>query len=193
MKLAQGEYVALEKIENAYSALPIISQIYVHGDSLQDYLIAIVIPDMDYLAGIASTLAKKTVGPSDLAALQSAAGDEHVKATIMKELDKQAKKVGLKGFESVKRIHLSLDPFTPENDTLTPTLKVKRSVIVAVVLLLTLTLSGIADVRWRRSIGKNLLPCTGNLYTEQRTSYREDVGCIVWMIDLLLLYINLID
>ncbi|KAF8509544.1 acetyl-CoA synthetase-like protein [Gautieria morchelliformis] len=126
MKLAQGEYVALEKIENAYSALPTIAQIYVHGDSLQDHLVAIVIPDMDHLAGLASKLGGKQVQPSDHTALEAVAGDERVKAAFMIELDKQAKKVGLKGFECVKKIHLSVDPFTPENDMLTPTLKLKR-------------------------------------------------------------------
>jgi hypothetical protein len=126
MKLAQGEYVALEKIENAYSASPMIAQIYVHGDSLQDHLIAIVIPDTVQLAGIASKLAGKHVRPEDAAALEAAARDERVHKAIMTELTRQAKKVGLKGFESVRKIHVSLEPFTPENDTLTPTLKIKR-------------------------------------------------------------------
>jgi len=126
MKLSQGEYVALEKIENAYSGLQIIAQIYVHGDSLQDHLVAIVVPDMEFFAGLASTILKKLVGPSDLATLQAVAGDERVVAAIMAELSKQANKVGLRGFEMVKNIHVSLDPFTTENDTLTPTLKIKR-------------------------------------------------------------------
>lgn len=29
-------------------------------------------------------------------------------------------------FEVVKRVHLSLDPFTVENNTLTPTMKIRR-------------------------------------------------------------------
>lgn len=34
-KLAQGEYIAPEKIENIYIRSEPIAQIYVHGDSLQ--------------------------------------------------------------------------------------------------------------------------------------------------------------
>ena len=128
MKLAQGEYVALEKIVNTYSASPIISQIYVHGDSLQDHLVAIVIPDLEHLAGLASKHSGTPVHSSDVATLEAAVGDERVKAAYMAELHKQGKKAGLKGFETVKKIHLSIVPFTTENDTLTPTLKVKRFV-----------------------------------------------------------------
>jgi len=126
MKLSQGEYVALEKIENVYSASPIIAQIYVHGDSLQDHLVAVVIPDQEQLASIASKVVEKHVRPADVATLQAVAGDERVIKVIMAELGRQAQRAGLRGFESVKKIHISLEPFTPENDTLTPTLKIKR-------------------------------------------------------------------
>ena len=46
-KLAQGEYIAPEKLENVYVQSPYIQQIHVHGDSLQSYLVAIVVPDCD--------------------------------------------------------------------------------------------------------------------------------------------------
>lgn len=44
-KLAQGEYIAPEKLENVYIQSPYIQQIFVHGDSLESYLVAIIVPD----------------------------------------------------------------------------------------------------------------------------------------------------
>lgn len=126
MKLAQGEYVALEKIENIYSSIPVIAQIYVHGDSLQSYLLAVIIPDTTQLAAVASRILGKTVAAEDLQELVHACRDDRIKRHILQTLTKEAKRRGLKGFEMVKRIHLSLDAFTVENGTLTPTMKIRR-------------------------------------------------------------------
>uniref|UniRef100_A0A7N8XIT7 Long-chain-fatty-acid--CoA ligase n=1 Tax=Mastacembelus armatus TaxID=205130 RepID=A0A7N8XIT7_9TELE len=44
-KLSQGEYIAPEKIENVYMRCVPVLQVFVYGDSLQSYLIGIVVPD----------------------------------------------------------------------------------------------------------------------------------------------------
>ena len=44
-KLAQGEYVAPEKLENIYVKSDLIMQIFVHGDFLSSFLVAIVVLD----------------------------------------------------------------------------------------------------------------------------------------------------
>ncbi|KAF9458659.1 hypothetical protein BDZ94DRAFT_1270171 [Collybia nuda] len=126
MKLSQGEYVALEKIENSYASAPLVAQLYVHGDSLQSYLLAVVVPDPVQLASIASKVLGQAVAADDMTALARATKDMRVNTHILQTLTKEAKRNGLKGFEMIKRIHLTLDQFTVENGTMTPTMKIRR-------------------------------------------------------------------
>ncbi|KAJ7702319.1 hypothetical protein B0H17DRAFT_1043697 [Mycena rosella] len=126
MKLAQGEYVALEKIENTYSTCPVVAQIYVHGDGLQSFLVGVVIPDPVQLAGVASTVYGKKVPADDLEALAAACRDSRVNGHILGLLSSEGKRNGLKGFENVRRIHVSLDAFSVDDNTMTPTMKIRR-------------------------------------------------------------------
>jgi len=126
MKLSQGEYVALEKIENLYSSNPLVAQLYVHGEGLQSYLVGVLVPDPVQFATLVSELNGKKIAPEDITALSAACRDEHVIAHILTLLSKVAEHNELKGFERVKKIHLSLEPFNVEDNTLTPTLKVRR-------------------------------------------------------------------
>jgi len=126
MKLAQGEYVALEKIENTYTVCPVVAQIYVHGDSLQSFLVGIIVADPEALAGIVTKLYGKTVAPTAMDDLRAACADQRVVQHILGLLTAEGDRCGLKGFEGVKRIHVSLDPFSIDDETLTPTLKVRR-------------------------------------------------------------------
>ncbi|QRV75225.1 AMP binding enzyme [Ceratobasidium sp. AG-Ba] len=120
MKLSQGEYVALEKVENAYSTCPIVAQLYVHGDSLRDHLIAVVVPDPVQLEQIIAQAGLKDKPTADVI------NNKRVVAAIQKALDKEGKKQALNGFEMIKNVHVTLEPFTTENNLLTPTFKVRR-------------------------------------------------------------------
>ncbi|KAI9465975.1 acetyl-CoA synthetase-like protein [Lactarius psammicola] len=125
MKLSQGEYVALEKVENVYSRIPVAMQVFVHGSSLKSYLIGVVIPDPVQFAVFASRVLERGVDPTDVKVLKELCTDSRIADVMLAELNKVAAK-SLKGFEQLKRIHLSLDPFTVEDNTLTPTLKIRR-------------------------------------------------------------------
>ncbi|CAF2152120.1 unnamed protein product, partial [Rotaria magnacalcarata] len=48
-KLSQGEFIAPEKIEGIYGRSQFISQVYVYGDSLQNFPIAIVLLDDEFV------------------------------------------------------------------------------------------------------------------------------------------------
>jgi long-chain acyl-CoA synthetase len=128
MKLSQGEYVALEKIENMYAAHPLVQQLYVHGDSLQDHLLGVLVPEFAVLADVIFDATHVQVEPTDLKQMEEAIADPKVQKAIQAALDAQAKHHKLKGFEFVKRVHVIFEPFTPENNLLTPTFKIRRSV-----------------------------------------------------------------
>jgi len=121
-KLAQGEYIAPEKIENVYGRAKYIAQVYVHGDSLQTYLVAVVVPDEEGLREWAKNN-KIAVAGSGLAPLLAL---PQVKPLIFAEMQATAKAAKLHGFEQVRAIYLHNDLFSAQNGILTPTFKLKR-------------------------------------------------------------------
>ena len=44
LKLAQGEFVAPENLAVIFAKSTLISQIYIHGDPVKSYLVAVVVP-----------------------------------------------------------------------------------------------------------------------------------------------------
>lgn len=133
-KLAQGEYVAAEKIENALMQSSLIGQIFVYGDSYQSYLVAVIIPDEEV---IPTTWAKNkeeseqmASGTLSKASLQELCRNSKLlKEDIMTDIRNLSKSSGLKGFETIKSIHLDHEPLSVENGMLTPTFKLKRKQI----------------------------------------------------------------
>lgn len=125
VKLSQGEYVALEKLEGMYALEPIFASLLVHADSTRSSLVAIGVLDPVGAAKLVHGVLGKTISQQDLAALEQAVQDPKVREAVVHNLGKIAKKHKLNGFERVKGIYLTMNPF-PE-DILTPTLKVKRA------------------------------------------------------------------
>ncbi|CAH1443648.1 unnamed protein product [Lactuca virosa] len=119
-KLAQGEYIAPDKIENVYAKCRFISQSFIYGDSFNSSLVAIISVDPDVMKDWA---ASQGIKYNDLGQL---CNDPRAKAAVLAEMDVVAREAQLRGFEFAKAVTLVAEPFSVENGLLTPTFKVKR-------------------------------------------------------------------
>ncbi|KAG0215433.1 hypothetical protein BGX28_010138 [Mortierella sp. GBA30] len=126
-KMAQGEYIAPEKIENVLQArCNLILNIYVHGDSLESCLVAVSIPDPETFLPFANAITGTQVALNDSEGFTNLCKDPRVNTAYLQQLERAGKAGGLRGFEFVKRLYLSPDGFSVENGLLTPTMKVRR-------------------------------------------------------------------
>lgn len=127
LKLAQGEYISPERIENVYLAnCGWVATAYVHGDSHQSFLVGIFGIAPEAFAAFAGKVLGQKVEHTDLKKLEDVAQDAKVRKAALKELDKIARKNKFNSYERVRAVKLFIDPFTIENQLLTPTLKLKR-------------------------------------------------------------------
>jgi long-chain acyl-CoA synthetase len=125
-KLAQGEYVAPEKLEAIYVKSDAVMQCFVHGDSLQSQLVGVVVLNPEK---IVAWLRRRSVSPDILdGGLTAICADAKVKRHILDEMERIGKQYKLQGFELVKNVHLEPEMWSVENDMLTPSFKLKRNV-----------------------------------------------------------------
>uniref|UniRef100_A0A668AWY6 Arachidonate--CoA ligase n=1 Tax=Myripristis murdjan TaxID=586833 RepID=A0A668AWY6_9TELE len=118
-KLAQGEYIAPEKIENVYMRCVPVLQAFVHGDSLQAHLIGIVVPDPEVFVDWAKER-------GFMGSYEELCQNPDVKKAVLEDMTAVGKEAGLKSFEQVKDLHLHPEMFSIANGLLTPTLKSRR-------------------------------------------------------------------
>ncbi|XP_015084008.1 long chain acyl-CoA synthetase 4-like isoform X1 [Solanum pennellii] len=118
-KLSQGEYVAVENLENVFGNNPVIESVWVYGSSFESFLVAVVNPSKQQV----EKWAKQNGLSGDF---NSLCENSKVKEHILGELTKVGKEKKLKGFEFIKALHLDPVPFDMERDLLTPTFKKKR-------------------------------------------------------------------
>ncbi|XP_050221364.1 long chain acyl-CoA synthetase 7, peroxisomal [Mercurialis annua] len=120
-KLAQGEYIAPEKIESVYAKCRFVSQCFIYGDSFNSMLVAVVAVDPDVLREWAVS---QGIEYDDLGQL---CNDPRARAAVLAEMDEVGQEAQLRGFEFAKAVTLVPEQFTLENGLLTPTFKIKRA------------------------------------------------------------------
>lgn len=121
-KLAQGEYVSAEKVENVINQALLIGQSFVYGDSFQTYLVAIVVPDEEPVRA----WAESNVPDAASTSFSELCKSEELRNEILSEIQRLSKINGLHGFETIKAVYLERNVFSVEKDLVTPTFKLKR-------------------------------------------------------------------
>uniref|UniRef100_A0A3Q4IE10 Arachidonate--CoA ligase n=1 Tax=Neolamprologus brichardi TaxID=32507 RepID=A0A3Q4IE10_NEOBR len=96
-KLAQGEYIAPEKIENVYMRSVPVLQVFVHGDSLQSYLIGIVVPDPEVFVDWAKD--RGFVG-----SYEELCQNPDVKKAVLEDMNAVGREARLNSFEQVSKL-----------------------------------------------------------------------------------------
>lgn len=115
-----GKNVAPQAIENLLVTSRYIEQAVVVGDK-RKYCSALIVPNLDNLKAFAQEKGITYANEEELFS------HPEVQNLMRKEID--AVSVDLASYETIKKFRLLKEPFTIENDELTPTLKVKRNVI----------------------------------------------------------------
>jgi fatty acid CoA ligase FadD9 len=105
LKLSQGEFVAVSKLEALFGDSPLVRQIFVYGNSARAYLLAVIVPTEDALARFDADELKRVIGES---------------------LQEVAKTAGLQSYEIPRDFVIETTPWTLENGLLTGIRKLAR-------------------------------------------------------------------
>ncbi|GAC1403318.1 MAG: hypothetical protein NVSMB60_20800 [Mycobacterium sp.] len=105
LKLSQGEFVTVAKLESVFGDSPLVRQIFVYGNSARSYLLAVIVPTADALVRIDA---------------------DSLKPLITDSLHDVAKAAGLQSYEIPRDFVVETTPFTLENGLLTGIRKLAR-------------------------------------------------------------------
>lgn len=97
LKLSQGEFVTVSKLEAAFTTSPLIAQIYLYGNSSRPYLLAVVVPTDEARAG---------------------RDEAELKSVIAESLQTVAQNADLQSYEIPRDFIIETTPFTVENGLL---------------------------------------------------------------------------
>ena len=102
LKLSQGEFVAVARLEALYTHSPVVRQVYVYGRSDRAFLLAVAVPTVEIAAQMESGAVQSDV----------------VKSAIRRSFQQIAQEHQLNGYEIPRDIVLETEPFTLENGLL---------------------------------------------------------------------------
>jgi long-subunit acyl-CoA synthetase (AMP-forming)/thioester reductase-like protein len=102
-KLNMGEFVSPAKLENLFSEVDVIEQIFIYGDSMRDFLVAVVVVTKENFM------------------------IEGIHQRVLEGMRRFALQKKLRCHEVPRGILVETENFTPENELLTPSFKMNRT------------------------------------------------------------------
>ncbi|KAJ3271497.1 long-chain fatty acid-CoA ligase [Borealophlyctis nickersoniae] len=127
IKLSNGEYIALEKLEACYKTSKFVQNVCVYGDSLESFAVALVVPIEKELADLAKE--KGLFQGRSHFDLEELCMSPEIKKEVLADLRACAKKADFKPAEIVGSVWLIHEEWTPQNGMLTAAQKLKRKEI----------------------------------------------------------------
>lgn len=121
-KTSLGKYIAPELLENKIKESPFIDNLMVVGEN-QKFAAALVVPDFNHLR---SWCKIKSI---DYSNDEEMVADQRIRARLMRVVDQYNK--GFGATEQIKKVEFMPSEWTTASGELTPTLKLRRSVIAA--------------------------------------------------------------
>lgn len=121
-KLSQGEYIAPSKLENSYIKSRFVAQLCIYGDSLNSYLIGIIVPNK---VEVTKFLKEKGI-LEEGQDVEAHFSNKDLHDAIKADFDGIAKMNNYNSLEKPLKFILSKTDFTIQNELVTPTMKIVR-------------------------------------------------------------------
>jgi thioester reductase-like protein len=124
-KLAQGEYVAPEPLENKFLSSEYIDQIFLYGDSLKSFLVAVVVPNVAIIKQVARDHNIAYNSDEELCKICNDITCALYK-TILKDIARVGVEAKMPSYEIPRALLIDFEKFTIDNGRLTGPSKISR-------------------------------------------------------------------
>ncbi|KAF8963791.1 long-chain-fatty-acid-CoA-ligase [Flammula alnicola] len=132
VKMQNGEYIALERLESIYKSCDYVSSLCVHVDAGAAYPIAVLSPHEANLRHALWASGDAALDRLHQATLPTLCSDPYVHHLVLNACNEVGKKNGLKGSEVLYGVVLTPEEWTPESGLVTAAMKVKRTAVATV-------------------------------------------------------------